>query len=62
MKREQRPDEQEEPDDVVAYQQNFIKGRPYTYCILGDKNDLDLNYLRSLGKIKFLSQEEIFGY
>ena len=49
-------------DDVVAYQQNFIKGRPYTYCILGDKNDLDLNYLRSLGKIKFLSQEEIFGY
>ena len=49
-------------DDVVAYQQNFIKGRPYTYCILGDKNDLDLNYLRSLGKIKFLSQKEIFGY
>ena len=49
-------------DDVVAYQQNFIKGRPYTYCILGDKNDLDLNYLRSLGKIKFLSQKDIFGY
>ncbi len=49
-------------DDVVAFQQSFIKGRPYTYCILGDKNDLDLNYLRSLGKIKFLSQEEIFGY
>ena len=49
-------------DDVVAYQQSFIKGRPYTYCILGDKNDLDLNYLRSLGKIKFLSQKDIFGY
>ena len=49
-------------DDVVAYQQRMIKNRPYTYCILGDKNDLDMNYLRSLGKIKFLSQEEIFGY
>ena len=49
-------------DDVVKFQQEFIKGRPYTYCILGDKNDLDLNYLRSLGSIKFLSQEEIFGY
>jgi predicted Zn-dependent peptidase len=49
-------------DDVVAYQQRFIKGRPYTYCILGDKNDLDLNYLRSLGQIKFLSQKDIFGY
>ena len=49
-------------DDVVAFQQNYIKDRPYTYCILGDKRDLDMKYLRSLGKIKFLSQEEIFGY
>ncbi len=49
-------------DDVVKFQQEFIKGRPYTYCILGDRNDLDMKYLRSLGKIKFLSQEEIFGY
>ena len=49
-------------DDVVAFQQSNIKDRPYTYCILGDKRDLDMKYLRSLGKIKFLSQEEIFGY
>ena len=49
-------------DDVVAFQQSMIKDRPYTYCILGDKNDLDMKYLRSLGKVKFLSQEEIFGY
>ena len=49
-------------DDVVAFQQSFIKGRDYTYCVLGDKNDLDMRYLRSLGKIKFLSQKEIFGY
>ena len=49
-------------DDVVKFQQEFIKGRPYTYCILGDKNDLNMDYLRKLGKIKHLSQEEIFGY
>ena len=49
-------------DDVVAFQQSFIKGRPYTYCILGDKKDLDMKYIGSLGKIKYLSQEEIFGY
>ena len=49
-------------DNVATFQQSFIKGRPYTYCILGDKNDLDMNYIGSLGKIKFLSQEEIFGY
>jgi predicted Zn-dependent peptidase len=49
-------------DDVVKFQQESIKDRPYTYCILGDRDDLDMNYLRKLGKVKFLSQEEIFGY
>ena len=49
-------------DDVVKFQQSFIKGRPYTYCILGDRRDLDMKYIGTLGKIKFLSQEEIFGY
>ena len=49
-------------DDVVKFQQEFIKGRAYTYCILGDKHDLDMKYIGTLGKIKYLSQEEIFGY
>ncbi len=49
-------------DDVVRFQQEFIKERPYTYCILGDKRDLDMRYVRSLGKIKYLTQEDIFGY
>ena len=49
-------------DNVVKFQQEFIKGRPYTYCILGDRNDLDMRYIRSLGKVKLVSQEEIFGY
>ena len=49
-------------EDVVKFQQEFIKGRPYSYCILGDRNDLDMSYIGSLGKVKFLSQEEIFGY
>ena len=49
-------------EDVVNFQQKFIKGRPYSYCILGDKRDLDMKYIGSLGKIKYLSQEEIFGY
>ena len=49
-------------DDVVRFQQEFIKERPYTYCILGDKSDLDMRYIRSLGKVKYLTQEDIFGY
>ena len=49
-------------DDVVKFQQEQIKARPYTYCILGDKNDLDMGYLRSLGPVKFVTSEDIFGY
>ena len=49
-------------DDVVAFQQQYVKGRPYTYCILGDSNDLDLKSLEKIGKIKKLTKEEIFGY
>ncbi|MCH5329368.1 MAG: insulinase family protein [Alistipes sp.] len=49
-------------DDVVKFQQERIKGRKYLYLILGDKRELDMNYLRSLGDVTFVSQEEIFGY
>ncbi|MDD4847803.1 MAG: insulinase family protein [Bacteroidales bacterium] len=49
-------------DDVVKFQQENIKGRAYTYCILGDKNDLNLNKLNSITPIQYVSQETIFGY
>ena len=49
-------------DDVIAYQQEWVKGRKYFYGILGDKNDIDLNFLQTLGPVQFLSQEEIFGF
>ena len=49
-------------DDVVKFQQERIKGRKYVYLILGDERDLDMDYLRSLGPVTMLSQQEIFGY
>ena len=49
-------------DDVKAVQQQWVKDRNYYYLILGDSKNLDLNYLRTLGPITFLSQEQIFGY
>lgn len=49
-------------DDVKAAQQKWVKGREYVYGILGDIQDLDLNYLKTLGPIRTVSQEEIFGY
>ena len=49
-------------EDVKAVQQKWVKGRDYTYMILGDIKDLDLNYLKTLGPVKTVSLEEIFGY
>jgi len=49
--------------DVKAFQEEYIKGKPYKYCILGDTNDSDLmNVLPSFGKVAKLTLEEIFGY
>ena len=49
-------------EDVKATQQQWVKDRSYTYGILGDIKNLDLNYLKTLGPIRTVSQEEIFGY
>ena len=49
-------------DDVKATQQQWVKDRPYTYGILGDIKNLDLNFLKTLGPIRTVSQKEIFGY
>ncbi len=49
-------------EDVKRLQQEWIKDSKYIYCILGDKNDLDMYYLRQLGPIQEVSQQEIFGY
>lgn len=49
-------------EDVVEFQQSHIKGRDYVYCILGDKNDVDMKYLKSLGGVEFVTSAQIFGY
>ena len=48
--------------DVVATQQKWAKDRRYTYAILGDIKDLDTAFLATLGPVRVLSLEEIFGY
>jgi predicted Zn-dependent peptidase len=49
-------------EDVKAFQKEYVKGKPYTYCILGDSKDLDMKSLEGIGTIKHLTKEEIFGY
>ena len=49
-------------EDLLATHAKWIKGRSYTYGILGDPKDLDLAYLKTLGELRQVSLEEIFGY
>ena len=49
-------------DDVIETQQKWVKGRDYTYAILGDIKDLDTGYLSTLGPVKTVTLEDIFGY
>jgi len=48
--------------DIVDFQQKWIKDRVYTYSILGDEKELDLKSLEKVGPIKKLTQKDIFGY
>ncbi len=49
-------------EDIAATQQKWVKDRPYTYMILGDIKDLDTKFLKTLGPVKTVTLEEIFGY
>ena len=49
-------------EDVKAVQKEWVKDRNYTYCILGDIKDLDMGYLKTLGPVKIVSIDDIFGY
>ena len=48
--------------DLLATKARWVDGRTYVYGILGDPADLDMDFLRSLGPVKTVSLEEIFGY
>ncbi len=48
--------------DLKKFYDNEISNKAYTYCILTGENTLDKKKLNSLGTVKQLSLEEIFGY
>ena len=48
--------------DVVSFQEKWIKNRCYTYCVLGKEAELDMKSLEAYGPVTRLTTEEIFGY
>jgi len=49
-------------NDMEQFFNQHIKGKNYTYLVIGDKTKLNMDYLKSLGEFKELTLEEIFGY
>jgi len=49
-------------NDVKKFQQQYIKDKKYTYCVLGDEKDLNMEVVNKYGTLQKLSLEEIFGY
>lgn len=48
--------------DVHQFFNEHIKGKKFTYCVIGKKEDINLDVLKELGPVKVLSTEELFGY
>ena len=48
--------------DLLEFQKKYIKGREYSYLVLGSRESVDMEYLKSLGKVVELTLEDVFGY
>lgn len=48
--------------DVLSFQEQYVKHKPYFYFLVGDENSLNMNYLNGIAPVNKLSLEEIFGY
>jgi predicted Zn-dependent peptidase len=49
-------------EDLEKFFNENIKGRKYTYCVIGKKSEMDMEALEKLGTVKELSLEQLFGY
>jgi zinc protease len=48
--------------EVHKFFDEHVKGKKYTYLVIGKKEDLDLDALKKLGPIQELDYKTIFGY
>lgn len=49
-------------DDLDKFFREHIAGKNYTFLILGNRNNLDMNILKQLGQIHEMELEDIFNY
>jgi predicted Zn-dependent peptidase len=49
-------------EDVQKMHKEQISGKPYTYCVVASDKKIKLDDLKTIGEVKTLSLEELFGY
>lgn len=47
---------------IQKFQSEKVKNRQYTILVLGDKKRLDMDFLKTLGPVRELGLQEVFGY
>jgi predicted Zn-dependent peptidase len=48
--------------DIQQMHKEKISGKPYTYCVVASDKKIKLDDLKTIGEVKQLSLEELFGY
>ncbi|MBO9203722.1 MULTISPECIES: M16 family metallopeptidase [Niastella] len=49
-------------EDVQKMHKEQISGKPYTYCVVASDKKIKLDDLKTIGEVKTLTLEELFGY
>ncbi|MEZ4886263.1 MAG: insulinase family protein [Chitinophagales bacterium] len=49
-------------NDMDEFFKGHIANKPFTFIVMGKKDNLDMDYLKSLGEFKEVTLEDIFGY
>ncbi len=49
-------------NDMNEFFKEHIANKPYTFLVMGNKENLDMDYLKSLGEFKEVTLEDLFGY
>jgi zinc protease len=49
-------------EELKAFQEAHIKNKKFSIMVVGDKTKLDLEYLKTLGKVTELTVQDVMGY
>ena len=47
---------------LIDFHREYVKGRHFTFLLLGDKKRMDKGFLSSFGEVEELTMDEVFGF